>query len=172
MIVRWILNLPGGGEDCIHFGVFVISRREQKYVLYKKERNRHGGIYFITLICTEEMFSHCVTADNVKSEFIRSTLGDDTQFTGPRLSPFIFKITYGAHQSACPLRLVRGSNTQVGFWGRWSIYWSDSLAHPHHSETQPQQKPVNIVQLSKMTKGNPINTLFALNHNLWSISGI
>ena len=28
MMVWWILDLPGGGEDCIHYRVFVISGRE------------------------------------------------------------------------------------------------------------------------------------------------
>lgn len=56
----------------------------------------------------------------------------------PTCSLFILTETYAAHQSVCLLRLDWGWNTQVWLSERWSIYWSDSSAHPHHSETQPQ----------------------------------
>lgn len=58
MMVWWILNLPGGGEDCIHYGVFVISGREQKYVLYKREGKQHKeDLLFLLLLPAHKTFS-------------------------------------------------------------------------------------------------------------------
>lgn len=56
MMARWKLNLPGGGEDRIHYGVFVISGTEQKDVLYRGRESNTKAIYYIAFICTENIF--------------------------------------------------------------------------------------------------------------------
>lgn len=57
---RRTANLPGGGEDCVHHGVLVISGAKQEDVLCERKRDR----FLFLMINTIKKLSYLVLLQN------------------------------------------------------------------------------------------------------------